>query len=90
MSDQQIIRKKFEEWAVVNDMCIDRRKSMCGGDMGRYDFGPTQACYEVYHDAWKDSRAELCVDLPMCTNESQDTYFRELVDELETLGVNYK
>lgn len=90
MSNRELIKSKFEEWAVVNNLRIDRQKSMCGGDMGRYDFGPAQACYEVYCDAWEDSRSELCVDLPMCTNESQDAYYKELVDELETLGVKYK
>lgn len=57
MSDK--MREEFESWAKVNGLRIERQRSMCGGDMGRYDFGPTQAAMEVWCDAWQESRAAM-------------------------------
>ena len=58
------MREEFEAWAKLNGLRLERQTSMCGGDMGRYDFGPTQAALEVWCDAWQASRASLCVKLP--------------------------
>lgn len=95
------MKTRFEEAVATGVICpemfaewIPYRERMnhinrCGKN-GEYRDSYLQGPWLVWKTAWSDSRAELCVDLPRCTNESQDEYFRELVDELETLGVNYK
>lgn len=84
------MREEFESWAVINGLRLDRQKSMCGSDMGRYDFGPTQAALEVWCDAWKSCRAELCIELPDSDDEYQDEYVRRLELSLNKAGVSYK
>lgn len=56
------MREEFEEWANVNGLRLERQKSMCGGDMGRYDFGPTQAAMEVWCDAWQAANKSAVPD----------------------------
>ena len=84
MDNEDKMREEFEEWIshYIGKSWLSQDKVR----VGEYLDNNIQFMWE----AWKASRSALCVDLPMCTNESQDAYFRELVDELETLGVNYK
>lgn len=86
------MREEFEGWAKVNGLRLDRQKSMCGGDMGRYDFGPTQAALEVWCDAWQGSRAALCVDLPCGLGYPHDDmlYLSDVENALDKEGVAYK
>ena len=58
------VKYEFESWAKMQGLRLERQTSMCGGDMGRYDFGPTQAAFEVWVDAWQMSRAVIGSNLP--------------------------
>ena len=94
------MQEEFKAWAKVNGLRLERQTSMCGGDMGRYDFGPTQAALEVWCDAWKASRSALRVKLPTFENGSIRGYSgdceeaRMVVDcvaeSLEKAGVSYE
>ena len=94
------MREEFEAWAKLNGLRLERQTSMCGGDMGRYDFGPTQAALEVWCDAWQASRAALVVELPSFENGSIRGYSGDcdeanmvvdaVAESLDAAGVSYK
>ena len=94
------MREEFEAWAKVNGLRLERQTSMCGGDMGRYDFGPTQAALEVWSDAWKASRSALRVKLPIFENGSIRGYSGDceeasmvvdsVAESLEKAGVRHE
>ena len=87
MNNEGKMREEFEAWCVVHGYTLRPAETNCGVIIdGQYGNQRVQIAWE----SWQASRAALCVDLPTCTDGSQYTYFRELVDELETLGVNYK
>ncbi len=88
------VQQKFEEWANVEGLRLERQKNMCGGDMGRYEFGTTQAAFEVWIDAWTESRKDIVIDLPPQWYSSQEDAEIMLVCSviscLDKLGVSYK
>lgn len=57
-------KDKFEEWAKIQGLRLERQKNMIGGDMGRYEFGPTQAAFEVWEDAWSEALKSVVVKIP--------------------------
>ena len=83
------VREEFEAWAKLNGLRLERQTSMCGGDMGRYDFGPTQAALEVWCDAWQASRAALCVKLPENCKGMALTV-DEFITQLDMEGVGHE
>ena len=83
------MREEFEAWAKLNGLRLERQTSMCGGDMGRYDFGPTQAALDVWRDAWQASRASLCVKLPENCKGMALTV-DEFRAQLDTAGVGHE
>ena len=86
------VREEFEAWAKLNGLRLERQTSMCGGDMGRYDFGPTQAALEVWCDAWQASRAALCVKLPYSVDFCGDLFIPDggVTNALDDAGVRYE
>ena len=87
MNNRDKMREEFEAWYEGHCAPLESNWFKRDSDFpDDYDYFSAQEAWS----GWQASRAALCVDLPMCTNESQDTYYKELVDELETLGVKYK
>ena len=41
-------------------------------------------------NAWQASRAALCVQMPRCCNEEQDSYRLNIIDSLDDAGVSYE
>lgn len=41
-------------------------------------------------DAWQASRAALCVQMPRCCNEEQDSYRLNIIDSLDDAGVRHE
>ena len=89
------MREEFEEWCKINELRPERQRTMLGGDMGRYDFPPTQFSWEIWVEAWQASRKALVVELPQsCSLSSEDlTRVMEessVVEALDAAGVAYK
>lgn len=40
--------------------------------------------------SWQASRAALCVQMPRCCNEEQDSYRLNIIDSLDDAGVSYE
>lgn len=88
-------QKEFEDWANVEGLRLERQKNMCGGDMGRYEFGPTQAAFEVWKDAWHCALKSQIVKIPT-TGEASSfgryvVFDREaIIEMLDEAGVSYE
>ena len=96
-------KDKFEDWAQMQGLRLERQKNMLGGDMGRYEFGPTQAAFEVWDDAWGEALKSVVVKLPDGKREYQssshfedgfakgyNTSLNDIYDCLDDAGVNYE
>lgn len=46
--------------------------------------------FGVFCFAWQASRAALCVQMPRCCNEEQDSYRLNVLDSLDDAGVSYE
>lgn len=53
---------------------------------GKYQNDVLQLSWEV----WQASRATLCVQMPRCCNEEQDSYRLNMLDSLDDAGVRYE
>lgn len=84
------VQKKFESWAKMQGLRLEQQKNMAGGDMGQYDFGPPQAAFEVWEDAWSEAFESMVVQLPRCWNDAQRDYRDELVKSLTEAGLRYE
>lgn len=77
------IQQEFEEWLKSGGNLTIKE------DDGQYSFQHTRFAFE----AWKASRAELCVELPMvCSDQfNEDAYFAPATrNALDAAGVSYK
>ena len=89
------MREEFEDWCKVNELRLERQRTMLGGDMGRYEFPPTQFSWEIWVEAWQASRKALVVELPTAWNASYTDKAivmdaSSVVEALEDAGVAYK
>lgn len=76
------IQQEFETWMESNGKLAMKEEN------GEYSFQHTRFAFE----AWKSSRAELCVELPEPWLENRDMVcgFDEIKDQLDKAGVSYK
>lgn len=73
------MREEFEAWLDSAGYHIER----AGGGY-KYD------SINIAWNAWKASRAALCVQMPRCCNEEQDSYRLNIIDSLDDAGVSYE
>ena len=73
------MREEFEAWAINCDLC-----TFAVGD--EYKCMTTEWAWR----AWKASRAALCIQMPRCCNEQQDSYRLNIIDSLDDAGVSYE
>lgn len=80
------MREEFEAWLESNGQLTLKE------DDGEYSFQHTRLAFE----AWKASRAALCVELPVKINDDNDTYsygydsaITDVEVALEKLGVSH-
>lgn len=73
------MREEFEAWAINCDLC-----TFAVGD--EYKYMTTEWAWR----AWQASRAALCVQMPRCCNEEQDSYRLNIIDSLDDAGVSYE
>lgn len=52
------MKDEFETYCIVNGLRLDRKKTMMGRDMGRYDFAPTQLAWEIWQEAWEAAKRQ--------------------------------
>lgn len=67
------IRKSFEKWCKVNNLRLERSKTMLGGDLNRYDFPPTQFSWEIWEEAWNAANED--------SNDSESIQLIRLITE---------
>lgn len=83
------MREEFEDWCKINELRLDRQRTMLGGDMGRYEFPPTQFSWEIWAEAWQASSKALVVELPQPNNDGEDSLMRRVEIALDKAGVGY-
>lgn len=74
------MREEFESWA-MSDMGY-----MCVRVGGGYKDDYMNTAWL----SWQASRAALCVQMPRCCNEEQDSYRLNIIDSLDDAGVSYE
>lgn len=74
------MREEFESWA-MSDMGY-----MCVRVGGGYKDDYMNTAWL----SWQASRAALCVQMPRCCNEEQDSYRLNVIDSLDDAGVSYE
>ena len=74
------MREEFESWA-MSDMGY-----MCVRVGGGYKDDYMNTAWL----SWQASRAALCVQMPRCCNEEQDSYRLNVIDSLDDEGVSYE
>ena len=74
------MREEFESWA-MSDMGY-----MCVRVGGGYKDDYMNTAWL----SWQASRAALCVQMPRCCNEDQDSYRLNIIDSLDDAGVSYE
>lgn len=72
------MRDEFEVWACNYNLKI--------ADWGNYADRHVNNMWK----AWQASRAALCVQMPRCCNEEQDSYRLNVIDSLDDAGVSYE
>ena len=72
------MREEFESWA-MSDMGY-----MCVRVGGGYKDDYMNTAWL----SWQASRAALCVQMPRCCNEEQDSYRLNVIDSLDDAGVS--
>ena len=80
-------KDKFEDWAQMQGLRLERQKNMLGGDMGRYEFGPTQAAFEVWEDAWGEALKSVVVKLPDGKREYHRLHILKMDLQKDTIQV---
>ena len=76
------MREEFEAWCASIGFTLKPNAF----DNGDYAMG-----YGLEEwNAWQASRAALCVQMPRCCNEEQDSYRLNMIDNLDDAGVSYE
>ncbi|QEG08938.1 hypothetical protein [Aeromonas phage 4_4512] len=76
------MREEFEAWCASIGFTLKPNAF----DNGDYAMGYG---WEEWN-AWQASRAALCVQMPRCCNEEQDSYRLNIIDSLDDAGVSYE
>ena len=79
------MREEFEAWFEADSMPL-------GSIWLKKDDDDDYARMPTYYAwrAWKASRALLCVQMPRCCNEEQDSYRLNIIDSLDDAGVRHE
>ena len=81
------MRKEFEVWCCGRGFTLRPAETDCGVLIdGEYWHPIVQLAWE----SWKASRAALCVQMPRCCNEEQDSYRLNIIDSLDDAGVRHE
>ena len=84
------IREEFESaWAESrcdDDGVIGNKPTRSAVNADCYSGGAAQFAW-VW---WQRSRSALCVQMPRCCNEEQDSYRLNIIDSLDDAGVSYE
>lgn len=75
-------------------VCMEEFESWAMSDMGymcvRVGGGYKDDYMNTAWLSWQASRAALCVQMPRCCNEEQDSYRLNVIDSLDDAGVSYE
>lgn len=84
------MRKEFEAWHIeqckANGMDWIDLSSELDRDGDGYVYADAQCAWR----GWRASRAALCVQMPRCCNEEQDSYRLSIIDSLDDAGVRHE
>jgi len=81
------MREEFEAWCCKRGYTLKPAETNCGIIIeGAYGHPRVQLAWE----SWQESRATLCVQMPRCCNEEQDSYRLNIIDSLDDAGVSYE
>lgn len=82
------MREEFEAWFLIASG-VDVFSDRDGGAYKCEDDESTRYLCGIWL-SWKASRAALCVQMPRCCNEEQDSYRLNIIDSLDDAGVSYE
>lgn len=82
------MREEFEAWinSETGFDCFRTNYQMTKPEDQQYMCHSTTLAWR----AWKASRALLCVQMPRCCNEEQDSYRLNIIDSLDDAGVRHE
>ena len=81
------MREEFEAWCCKRGYTLKPAETNCGIIIeGAYGHPRVQLAWE----SWQESRSALCVQMPQCCNEEQDSYRLNIIDSLDDAGVQHE
>ena len=84
------MREDFEAWHIEQCKADGMDWRDLSSELDRDGDGYVYTGAQYAWRGWKASREALCVELPRCCNEEQDSYRLNIIDSLDDAGVSYE